>query len=198
MNSQCKSNCQINLTFPLERLGIEKTRVETGAATNVRSNDPTKRPGRFPSPNEIAPSSRNGSTTKYALKICKVEKLVTHFQQQEFITLLIDDGLTKKNDEVEQINADVSWGWTVTNIDMNDSIRDLSIIIVIQRGDFKKKDEFHGLKGRYYDVFVDGRTKEILRPLPESESKVNMSVQFGKCLIPVLGPQLVLIYILTP
>lgn len=78
INSQRKSNCQIHHTFPLERFGIEKTRVETGAATKVRSNDPTKRPGRFPSPNEIAPSSRNGSTTKYALKICKLKKLVMH------------------------------------------------------------------------------------------------------------------------
>lgn len=53
----------------LERLGKENIRVETGAAIKVRINDPTNRPGSFDKPSEIAPSSRKGSTTKYALKI---------------------------------------------------------------------------------------------------------------------------------
>jgi hypothetical protein len=62
----------------LERLGREKTSDENGAATTVSNNEPINRPGRFDSPNEIAPSSRNGKTTKYALKICnnkKIEKI---------------------------------------------------------------------------------------------------------------------------
>lgn len=87
-------------------------RVVTGAATRVRSKDPTKSPGRFPNPNEIAPSSRNGRTTKYALKI-------------------------KKKEEVEWINAEVSWGLTVTNHEMIGSIRALSINIDCIR-DFQK------------------------------------------------------------
>ena len=53
----------------LERLGREKMRVERGAAIKVSTKDPTKRPGRLDRPKEIAPSSRKGSTTKYALKI---------------------------------------------------------------------------------------------------------------------------------
>lgn len=57
-------------TFPLERFGNEKMRVEMGAAIKVRAKDPINRPGRFDNPKEIAPSSRNGRTTKYALKIC--------------------------------------------------------------------------------------------------------------------------------
>lgn len=59
-------------TLPLERLGNEKIRVETGAAIRVSNKDPTNRPGRFDNPREIAPSSRSGSTTKYALKICQL------------------------------------------------------------------------------------------------------------------------------
>ena len=61
----------------LERLGNEKTRVERGAATKVRANEPKKRPGKFDNPNDMAPSSRNGRTTKYALNICpsKISKL---------------------------------------------------------------------------------------------------------------------------
>ena len=39
-------------------------RVDKGAAINVRAKDPTNRPGRFDNPKEIAPSSRNGNTTK--------------------------------------------------------------------------------------------------------------------------------------
>lgn len=60
--------------MPLERLGNEKMRVEMGAATKVRAKDPRNSPGRFDKPKEIAPSSRNGSTTKYALKICNFKK----------------------------------------------------------------------------------------------------------------------------
>jgi hypothetical protein len=48
----------------LERLGREKTSDENGAATTVSNNEPINRPGRFDSPNEIAPSSRKGKTTK--------------------------------------------------------------------------------------------------------------------------------------
>lgn len=44
--------------------------VVTGAAINVNTNDPIKRPGRLRIPKEIAPSSRNGKTTKYALNAC--------------------------------------------------------------------------------------------------------------------------------
>ena len=55
----------------LERLGNENIKVETGAATSVSSKDPTNKLGRFPRPRDIAPSSRKGSTTKYALKIKK-------------------------------------------------------------------------------------------------------------------------------
>ena len=51
-------------TLPLERLDKEKMKVERGAAIKVSTKDPTKRPGRFDMPNEIAPSSRKGSTTK--------------------------------------------------------------------------------------------------------------------------------------
>lgn len=58
-------------TLDLERLGKEKIRVETGAPTRVRRSEPTKRPGRLLNPREIAPSSRSGRITKYALKICK-------------------------------------------------------------------------------------------------------------------------------
>jgi hypothetical protein len=43
-------------------------RVERGAAIKVSTKEPTKRPSRFDRPKEMAPSSRNGSTTKYALK----------------------------------------------------------------------------------------------------------------------------------
>lgn len=53
-----------------ERLGRENMRDETGAAMRVSTKEPTNRPGRFDKPNEMAPSSRNGRTTKYALKIC--------------------------------------------------------------------------------------------------------------------------------
>ena len=38
---------------------------------------------------------------------------------------------TKKKVEVEQNKADVSWGWTLTNQDMNASMRDLPIIFII-------------------------------------------------------------------
>lgn len=51
-------------TLPLERLGNEKMWEETGAAIKVNTKDPTKRLGKFDKPREIAPSSRNGSTTK--------------------------------------------------------------------------------------------------------------------------------------
>ena len=64
-----KKKTKIN-TLPLDKLGNEKSKVERGAAINVRISDPIKSSGRFDNPNEIAPSSRNGSTTKYALKIC--------------------------------------------------------------------------------------------------------------------------------
>ena len=57
-------------TLALGRFGNEKRSVETGAAIKVRTKDPTKRPGRFDRPKDIAPSSRNGKTIKYALKIC--------------------------------------------------------------------------------------------------------------------------------
>lgn len=50
-------------------------RVERGAAINVKINDPTNSPGRLSIPNEIAPSSRNGKTTKYALNTCMPFKL---------------------------------------------------------------------------------------------------------------------------
>lgn len=56
-------------TLALEIVGEEKTRVDKGAAIKVRINDPTKRLGSFDRPSEIAPSSRKGSTTKYALNI---------------------------------------------------------------------------------------------------------------------------------
>lgn len=61
--------------MPLERLGNEKISVESGAATKVSSKDPTKSPGKLPNPNDMAPSSRKGRTTKYALKICKSENV---------------------------------------------------------------------------------------------------------------------------
>lgn len=57
-------------TLAFEIIGDEKTRVVRGAAINVKTNDPIKRPGRLLIPNEIAPSSRNGKTTKYALNTC--------------------------------------------------------------------------------------------------------------------------------
>lgn len=57
-------------TLGRERLGSEKTRVESGAASNVRNKEPTKSSGRLANPSEIAPSSRNGIITKYALSIC--------------------------------------------------------------------------------------------------------------------------------
>jgi hypothetical protein len=53
----------------LDKLGKEKMKVERGAAMRVRNNDPTKRPGSFDNPSDIAPSSRSGRTTKYALNI---------------------------------------------------------------------------------------------------------------------------------
>lgn len=66
------------MTLFLERLGREKTIDENGAAMTVSNNEPTNRPGRFDRPNEMAPSSRKGRTTKYALKICKtIEKIET-------------------------------------------------------------------------------------------------------------------------
>lgn len=57
-------------TFRLERLGKEKMSVERGTATKVSNKDPTKSPGKFSNPNEMAPSSRKGRTKKYALRIC--------------------------------------------------------------------------------------------------------------------------------
>lgn len=45
--------------------------MEIGAATRVRRREPTKRPGKLDKPREIAPSSRRGKITKYALRICK-------------------------------------------------------------------------------------------------------------------------------
>lgn len=49
--------------------------MERGAAIKVSSKEPTKRPGRFDRPKEMAPSSRNGSNTKYALKILRLKFL---------------------------------------------------------------------------------------------------------------------------
>ena len=65
----------------LEKLGKENRRVDKGAAIKVRNKDPIKRAGSFDKPREIAPSSRNGNTTKYALKICnkKTLKLIYEF-----------------------------------------------------------------------------------------------------------------------
>lgn len=77
--------------------------METGAAIKVRINDPTNRPGSFDKPSEIAPSSRKGSTTKYALKM-------------------------KKKHEEEWRRAEVSWGCRVTNTEANASKRDLLIM----------------------------------------------------------------------
>lgn len=48
--------------------------VERGTATKVSTNDPTKSPGRLFRPRDMAPSSRNGRTTKYALNICRKKK----------------------------------------------------------------------------------------------------------------------------
>lgn len=50
-------------------------RVERGAAINVSIKDPTKSPGILPIPKEIAPSSRNGKTTKYALNTKKKDEV---------------------------------------------------------------------------------------------------------------------------
>jgi len=70
MGTKIKNSKKFNVTLPLERLGRENMREEKGAAMRVSTRDPTNRPGRFDNPNEMAPSSRNGRTTKYALKIC--------------------------------------------------------------------------------------------------------------------------------
>ncbi|KAL6977544.1 hypothetical protein U1Q18_026343 [Sarracenia purpurea var. burkii] len=72
--------------------------VERGAATSVRAKEPTKRPGRFPKPKDIAPSSRNGRTTKKA----HVEDRKTKNDEQR--------ELTKKKQEEEYSNAEVSCG----------------------------------------------------------------------------------------
>lgn len=53
----------------MDKLGKEKIKVETGAAIRVRNRDPTNRTGSFDKPSDIAPSSRRGRTTKYALNI---------------------------------------------------------------------------------------------------------------------------------
>jgi hypothetical protein len=62
-------NVRKRSTLDLDKLGKEKMKVERGAAMRVRNNDPTKRPGSFDNPSDIAPSSRSGRTTKYALNI---------------------------------------------------------------------------------------------------------------------------------
>lgn len=69
-----KNLCIKTKPFPLETLGNEKTNVDTGAATRVSIKDPTKSSGRFDKPKDIAPSSRNGRTTKYALKMKKKQE----------------------------------------------------------------------------------------------------------------------------
>lgn len=58
---------KLNCTLGLGRLGKENISVERGAAMSVSINEPRNSPGILPIPNEIAPSSRNGKTTKYAL-----------------------------------------------------------------------------------------------------------------------------------
>lgn len=69
----------------LERLGNEKIKVERGAARSVRSKDPTNKLGRLPKPKEIAPSSRKGRTTKYALNICisKIQPLFVYLSKKK-------------------------------------------------------------------------------------------------------------------
>jgi len=72
----------------LERLGREKTSDVNGVAMTVSNNEPINNSGRFDSPNEIAPSSRKGKTTKYALKICntKLKKLVKRKKKNVKVT----------------------------------------------------------------------------------------------------------------
>lgn len=67
----------MHITLFLERLGRENTSDVKGAAMTVSNKEPINRPGRFDSPNEMAPSSRNGRTTKYALKICNTKQNVS-------------------------------------------------------------------------------------------------------------------------
>lgn len=69
-----KNLCIKNKALDLEKLGKEKRRVDKGAAIKVRNKDPIKRAGSFDKPREIAPSSRNGNTTKYALKMKKKQE----------------------------------------------------------------------------------------------------------------------------
>lgn len=70
-----KNLCIKTKALALGRLGNEKMRVERGAAINVSIKDPTKSPGILPIPKEIAPSSRNGKTTKYALNTKKKDEV---------------------------------------------------------------------------------------------------------------------------
>lgn len=68
-----KNLCINTKALGLERLGDEKMSVARGAAINVNIKEPTKRPGRLLIPKEMAPSSRKGKTTKYALNTKKKE-----------------------------------------------------------------------------------------------------------------------------
>jgi len=100
----------------------------------VSNNEPINKPGRFDSPNEIAPSSRKGKTTKYALKICKTKlKMLKGSRRRLWKWHSIenwDEKLTKKKQKNEWRRAEDSCGYTVTNTDTSASNRDLPIVFL--------------------------------------------------------------------
>ena len=116
------------VTLDLDRLGREKTRVEIGAATRVRRREPTKRPGKLDKPREIAPSSRRGKITKYALRICKHMNCSQSDREREGEERRSEDVHTKKKQEEEWMRAGISCGWTVTTAETMASIRDRKAI----------------------------------------------------------------------